>query len=73
MTQVEEGRLSLANDIPWALNKISMSQVVVFNSQSVTSQQKVKICRYYNDFNMISTMETTHFAITMVMFMHVLK
>ena len=57
MTQVEDGRLSWANDTQWALNRISTSQVAVFNSQSVTNQQKVRICRYYNkgscvhDFN----------------------
>ena len=49
MTQVEDGRLSWANDTQWALNRIGMSQVAVFNSQSVTSQQKVRICRYYNE------------------------
>ena len=49
MTQVEEGRLSWANDTQWALNKIGMSQVAVFNSQSVTNQQKVRICCYFNE------------------------
>ena len=49
MTQVEDGRLSWANDIKWALNRTSMSQVAVFNSQSVTTQQKMMICHYYNE------------------------
>ena len=33
ITQVEEGRLSWANDTQWALNRVGMSQVAVFNSQ----------------------------------------
>ena len=48
MTQVEDGRLSWANSTQWALNRIGMSQVAVFNSQNVTNQ-KVRICRYYNE------------------------
>ena len=49
MTQVEDGRLSWANDTKWALNRTGMSQVAVFNSQSVTTQQKMRICHYYNE------------------------
>ena len=49
MTQVEDGCLSWANGTQWALNRIGMSQVAVFNSQNVSNQQKVRICRYYNE------------------------
>ena len=49
MTQVEDGRLSWANDTQWALNRIGMSQVAVFNSQNVLNHQKVRICRYFNE------------------------
>ena len=49
MTQVEEGQLSWANDTQWAINRIGMSQVAVFNSKSVTNQQKVRICSYLNE------------------------
>ena len=38
MTQIKDGRLSWANDTQWALNRIGMSQVAVFNSQNVSSQ-----------------------------------
>ena len=48
MTQVEEGRLSWPNGTQWALNRIVMSQVAVFNSHNVASQQKVRICCYYD-------------------------
>ena len=49
MTQVEDGRLSWANDTQWALNRIGMSQLAVFNSQNVSNHQKVRICRYFNE------------------------
>ena len=49
MTQVEEGRLSWANETQWSLNRIGASQVAVLNGQSVTNQQKVRVCKYYNE------------------------
>ena len=57
MNQVEEAQHSWTNDTQWALNRIGMSQVAVFNTQSVSNQQKVRICCYFNkrscvpDFN----------------------
>ena len=43
MTDIEEGRLSWADSTQWSLNRISNSQLAVFNSQNVlTSGQKIK-------------------------------
>ena len=44
MTQV-----SRANETQWSLNRIGASQVAILNGQSVTSQQKVRVCKYYNE------------------------
>ena len=50
MTDIEEGRLSWADSMQWSLNRISNSQLVMHNTQSVNSlAPKIRICRYFNE------------------------
>ena len=50
MTDIEEGRLGWDDSTQWSLNRISNSQLAVFNSQNVsTSSQKIRICRFFNE------------------------
>ena len=50
MTEIEEGRLGWADSSQWSLNRISNSQLAVFNSQNVsTNNQKIRICQFFNE------------------------
>ena len=51
MTKIEEGCLSLANEIQWLTVKyrIGTSQVAVMNRQSINNQQNVRVCNFFKE------------------------
>ena len=50
MTDIEEGRLGWADSMQWSINRISNSQLVMHNVQTVASSgNKVRICRFFNE------------------------
>ena len=56
MHEVEDDTLTWGNSTQWALNRLSVSQIAVMNSQAVAShrswnsgQVTRKVCRYYNE------------------------
>ena len=61
MTEIEEGQLGWADSKQWSLNRISKSQLVVMNSQNVsTSGQRIRICRFFNEGTCTSEDTTAH-------------
>ena len=49
MTQIEKGRLSWANETQWTLNRIGTFHVAIMNCQSINNQQKVRVCKFFNE------------------------
>ena len=50
MTEIEEGRLGLADSTQWSLNRISNSQLAVMISHNASSMsQKTRICKFFNE------------------------
>ena len=46
MHELEEVNLTWGDSMPWALNKLSTSQVSMINTQYVSQK---KFCKYFND------------------------
>ena len=54
MHDIEEGHLTWADSIQWAINRLSASQIAMANSQIASQGQyqgQKKVCRYYNEGN----------------------
>ena len=49
MHEVEQGTLTWDNQMQWAINRLSTSQIAMANSNTVTSQPKMKVYRYFNE------------------------
>ena len=49
MHEVEQGTLTWDNQMQWAINRLSTSQIAMANSNTVTNQQKLKVCKYFNE------------------------